>query len=248
MVFVEIGAAILKHILPTMKIQSSIFNLFVSLPKVRKEETAQRTDCVEPFNALEFSGGADIHLHLGSSENKAIIQAEKSVLPEIRTELDGQTLRIIAKEEKPHGAKFTCPFEVHLYTQTLSAFNLRGHANLISDRTIEGKRAEIISEGHVSGNLQLNVEELTTHISGAGNLTLVGTAEKHTLALEGAVKLAAYKLHTEFTDGSLQGPCKAEIFATEAVRLSATGLSKIRVKGNPKSVEKESTLASIDIL
>jgi hypothetical protein len=83
----------------------------------------------------------------------------------------------------------------------------------------------------------LKVPKFYLQTSGASKITLAGTADELLAEMSGATKLDAEALHTKNADITSSGASKAEVYATETLRVSISGAGKCTYFGHPK-VEK----------
>jgi hypothetical protein len=89
---------------------------------------------------------------------------------------------------------------------------------------------------------------LINKIRGTGKLEIMGTAADHLLELKGTIKLEAFGLEARNLDACIDGPCKANLCATQQTIVSATRFSRVFIKGNPPDFRKHAEWAIIKII
>jgi hypothetical protein len=231
-----------------MKISTPFFTVNIPRPRGDQGNTEVEKNC-EPFEKLEFIGGADIHFHFGVAEHRITLKGNEERLRNTQLDISDRTLKIVVPEQPSGSGSSNWPIEVHLYMNTLNSIKTTGHANLAAEKTVKGASLELSGEGHTTGNLTVELGELTTKLIGAGKLTLSGKTLKHLLGMEGAIQLRAFALSTQDTHASIEGVCKAELNASLAADLSADGMSSIRLTGKPaKLQERASSLSTIKLV
>jgi hypothetical protein len=85
---------------------------------------------------------------------------------------------------------------------------------------------------------ELSGSKFYVHSEGAAHIKVGGTVDELLADTEGAAKLDAGNLHTKSVQISTEGASRADVFATEALRVSISGAGKVTYGGNPKTVEK----------
>jgi hypothetical protein len=73
---------------------------------------------------------------------------------------------------------------------------------------------------------------------GATRVALDGSVTALTASMEGASRLDADGLRTQITEMSISGAGRAEVSATEKLKVGISGAGKVVYSGNPKTVEK----------
>lgn len=91
-----------------------------------------------------------------------------------------------------------------------------------------------------SGDLafdNLNCGNLTSKVTGSGDIDLKGKADEAQLAVSGSGDIKAYNFSVKELKCSVSGSGDARVYATENMRLSVSGSGDIRYKG-PANVDK----------
>lgn len=122
---------------------------------------------------------------------------------------------------------------------------LRTHNNL---RPTNGVVVRVSSANLASvalhGAVRLVAENLAANDfyidgSGATHIELSGTASSLNATLSGASRLEAESLRSQTVDMSISGAGRAEVYASENLRVRISGAGKVYYSGNPKSVERK---------
>jgi hypothetical protein len=74
--------------------------------------------------------------------------------------------------------------------------------------------------------------------AGACKVTLDGNVDELLAEMDGASKLMAEELHTKTADITTNGASKAQIYATEELRVEINGAGKVTYYGHPKKVSR----------
>lgn len=142
------------------------------------------------------------------------ITTDQNLLPYIRSEISGNTLRLRSTERlaPSHGIKIA-----------VTSANLNG-------ARFEG--ATRFTAHQISGT------SFFLDATGASRVTLDGQIGELTAGMTGASRLNAELLQTKKAELSLTGAAKAEVAVAETLKVSITGAGKVLYSGNPGTIEK----------
>ena len=118
-------------------------------------------------------------------------------------------------------------------TPSLTRVSHTGAGNFTTIDPITTDSFTLDITGAANGKAMLNVNDLTVNISGAGDLTLTGTAETNNISMTGAGRLEALDLETRTTTINMAGAGSVKINATEELNITAGGVGTIEYKGSP---------------
>jgi len=170
---------------------------------------------VTTFTRVDAGGFYEIEWRPGVPSCR--ITTDDNLLPYIKTEMDGDVLKLDLKETiaPTHGIK------VALSSPSLDGASLSG-----------ALRFDASSLGGATFALET---------SGASKVTLAGKVHRLLASLTGASKLHATDLAAEDVELSVTGAGRADVSATNLLRAVITGAGKVNYSGHPKSVEKKIT-------
>ena len=175
-------------------------------------------------NATGFTGvdvGGVFQVEITAGKDYAVeVEADDNLLQYIKTEVDGDVLRVTTTERlKSHNAilvRVSAPDIDHVDASGASKVSLTG----------------------------VNNSELTLDTSGASKVSLTGETGALKINVSGASKIDADTLKAENANVDASGASKVSVFVTGRLTSEASGASKIGYKGNPTSVDKNSSGAS----
>lgn len=167
---------------------------------------------VAEFSDMKADGAFEIEWHAGAPSLS--IRTDDNLLKYIDSSIDGKTLRIHTREQ----IHPTHRISVLVTSPTLTGLNFAGAVRLEAT--------------------QLSGPKFYLETAGACKITIGGNVDELLADMAGASKLMARELHTKNADISTAGASKAEIFASEALRVSISGAGKVTYYGHPKKVEK----------
>jgi hypothetical protein len=132
--------------------------------------------------------------------------------------------------------------------------NVSGHKLVLHSRNMlrptEGMIVRIASSSlngaALHGAVRLEAKNLTganffLDAQGATRVALDGSVNALTASMEGASRLDADGLQTQTTEMSITGAGRAEVSATNKLKVGISGAGKVVYSGNPKTVEKRVT-------
>jgi hypothetical protein len=167
---------------------------------------------VAEFSDVRADGAFESEWHPGAPSLS--IRADDNLLKYIESSVDGKSLRIHTREQ----IRPTHKVSVLVTSPTLTGLNFAGAVRFEAT--------------------QLSGPKFYLETAGACKITLGGNVDELLAEMAGASKLMARDLHTKNADIETAGASKAEIFASEALRVSISGAGKVTYFGHPKKVER----------
>jgi hypothetical protein len=164
---------------------------------------------IDSFNKLDLSGAFDVIYDVGETTKVKII-GESNLLKYVKTENFGKTLSIFTKKNISSNKKIV----IYITNPPINEVNLSGANNL----TIKN----------------LKNDNLFINLSGAGNISINGTVDLLKANLSGAGKLDSKELEAHEVDIEISGTASADVFVTEKLNASVSGVGSINYYGNPK--------------
>ncbi len=194
----------------------------------------KETRKVSPFDALDISGAFDIVLRQGDTE-EVVVEADANLLPHIRTEVTGSTLKIDTRRpiRNPEVLR------VYVTFRDLKAIDASGAVDLHSDGKLKLSNLSIDASGASDSKLDLEINRLRLDCSGASKLRFSGTAGTIEMDLSGATDIFAYDLIAETCVIEISGAGNAQVHATKKIRADISGAGSIKYKGSPSDIDQQ---------
>ena len=174
---------------------------------------------ISGFKSVDVGGVFQVEI-TAQKEFSVEVLADDNLLPLIKTEVDGDTLRI----ETEKRLKSSNPIIVRISAPDIDDLDVSGAANVTVNN--------IKNEG------------LTVGGSGASKIAVTGETAKLTVDVSGATKVDAENLKAENASIDASGASKVSVNVTGELRTEASGASKIVYTGTPQSVENDTSGAS----
>lgn len=195
---------------------------------VKKE---QRT--VSSFNGIDVSGAFDIILKQGATE-EVTVEADANLLPLIRTDVVGNTLRIETKKPVNH----VTIMKVYVTVKDLNRIDVSGAVDITTDGRITVPELNIDASGASDSKLEIAVQKLQLDCSGASKMKFSGSATDVKMDLSGASDIFGYDMLAETYDLEISGAGNAQINVSKKIRAEISGAGSVKYKGSPSDVDQ----------
>lgn len=180
--------------------------------------TTEKRD-VSGFKAIDVGGVYHAEI-MAQKEFSVEVDADDNLLPLIKTEVDGNTLRI----ESESRLSPTTPIRIRISAPDIDGLEVSGAANVtVSD---------------------LKNSNLSVDSSGASKISISGETSKLTVDVSGATKVDAENLRSDNATIDASGASKVNVNVTGNLSADASGASQIVYTGTPVDVVKKTSGAS----
>jgi hypothetical protein len=163
-----------------------------------------------------------IHIKFGQ-ENIVFISADSSVVPLIKTKVEGDVLKIGVKKN----ISTLRPVKLDVQVKSISSISVDGAAEVM----IEDIR---------------NVENFNIDVSGAASVAAQGNIEKITAVISEAGKLQCEKLFSEEAFVSVSGSGRATVNAGKKLTAKAFGAGHVVYAGHPVVISETTGAGRVD--
>jgi hypothetical protein len=203
--------------------------------------TQQRN--ISGFSGIDVSGALDVQLRIDSSHSVKI-EGDQNLLQYIRTELDGDVLRIY--RENGFNVQPTKDMVIYVSAPTVTTIDVSGASNVLGKSPLTGnKDVEIRASGASTVNMDVNVASLYGDLSGACTLKLRGQARKFSLEASGASEVECMDLVTDETTLNISGASDVKVTSNKQLNVDASGASNVEYRGNANIDQKSSGASSV---
>lgn len=190
---------------------------------------------VSDFKTVTLAGSGDLVIQQGSTE-ELTIEADDNLIPFIHSEVnDGELVIRWDDGINPVPSK---PVRFLLTVKDLTNVNLTGSGSLTAD-DFTGDSLTISMAGSADAHLNaVTLKDLTTTISGSGNVIASGTVNSFTIKVAGSGDVKASDLQASTVSVKVAGSGDAIVWATDKLNVSVAGSGDIRYRGQPKSISQ----------
>jgi hypothetical protein len=231
-------SCLLKIILPTLPLILASCDLHL---EQGNGEITEKSIPVPSFRQVVIGGNYEVHLR-ESDEQGVRIRTDENLLDFINVEVNNDRLYI----NSIRTLKGTEGIAIDVLHTGLEHVAVDGASAVSSEGIIRSEQLTVALSGAGSLQLNVNVDLLNLELSGAGAAELNGYARQQNTDISGAGGLAANNLETERCEISLSGIGGAEIFVTDYLKATISGIGGIKYHGRPREiVRKISGIGSI---
>lgn len=196
---------------------------------------------VSDYEEINIAGNFEIILKRGDSP-LVVLTADENLHEFIEVGVSGDRLEI--ETTKPLSSEEGLTLEI-IYDE-LASIDVGGAATITSQEPIEGDYLNISMSGAGAVDLEVRMKVLKTSVSGAGAVELRGSVNEQHIQMSGAGGFDAYDLRSKSCEISISGVGSANIYVTESLDATVSGVGGITYKGNPQQVKTDvSGLGSI---
>lgn len=206
-----------------------------------KGNTIKEDRNVANFSKLDIGGAFKVYLSQGDSE-KLVIEADADELKDIKTDVDGSTLKIYTE------GKWTNRYHditIHLTFKNLDYIDFSGAVEVTGEGTLNFAELSMDISGAAEIQMALKADKFDAEFSGASEVEFSGTCKTGYFELSGASDFDAQNLEFQDLNIEVSGASEAKVWATGTLNIDASGASDIRYKGTPKVSIDESGASSV---
>lgn len=213
-----------------------------NFPEPRGQENPVKEERnIANFTKLDIGGAFEVILSQGD-QIKLVVEAEADELKDIKTEVNGSTLKIYT--ESTWNPRYH-EMKIYLTFTELEEVGFSGAVEVTSAGTLSFTDLELNVSGATEIELSLTASKLDAEFSGASEIDLTGKATSGRFELSGASDFNAEDLEFQDLSVEVSGASDARVWATGTLNIDASGASTIRYKGNPRISLDESGASSV---
>ena len=188
---------------------------------------------VDEFDEIDVGGNYEVLLISGKDENVEL-ETDENLMDfiEIYTHNHRLVIHSLESLHSDHGIK------VYVTYRNLSNINSSGASKVKTDGVLRSDDIDINMSGAGLLELDLDCKALDMDISGAGLVRLSGVTNRQHLQFSGAGKLDAFNLRSRECYLDLSGVGAAEVYVTDLLDASVSGIGGIKYRGNPQKVNQ----------
>lgn len=185
---------------------------------------------VSYFNSIELSGAYNVTLIRGD-ELVVTVETDENLQELVGVNVNDEKLEITTEK-----GSILRPsrMELQIIYPEIQYLAVNGAGKISAREPILTESLFLKLSGAADLHLEIEAVSLRTKVSGAGNISLRGKVEDHNIELSGASNFDATSLITRATSISLSGAGSAEVYASEKLEATLSGVGRISYYGNPK--------------
>lgn len=196
-------------------------------------KVVKQTRPVSDFTEIEAGGAFEIFIRQASSP-AVIVEADAEIIDQIVTEVVGSKLKIYMKNRPTTWMRDIDDMKIYISVKDLKKLDLSGAVEVVTENRLSGTDLKIEASGASEVKLELAMQSLDLNLSGASELTLLGTAGTVRIDGSGASDIEAYDLAVTDLTVYGSGAIEASVTVSGSLKANVSGACTIRYKGNPK--------------
>lgn len=165
------------------------------------------------FKSVEASGAFEVNIVCQQSQSFEI-EGDDNLLPIIKTDVKDGNLRVYSNTQ----FSASRPIEIRISVPDLEKYISSGAGDV-----------------HISG---VKNDQLVLSNTGATNIEASGQTKFVDIESSGAGNIETNELHTERAKISVSGAANVEVYATQQLDVSVSGIGSVTYSGNPPVVNK----------
>ncbi|HET9110409.1 MAG TPA: head GIN domain-containing protein [Ktedonobacterales bacterium] len=177
---------------------------------------------VSGFTRIKLAGFGTLNITQTGTESLSIT-ADDNILPHLTSEVVDGTLELGVKPRLSFR-----PMKHITYTVTVNS--------------LDGIQLTGAGTVHASG---IQTQSLSVMISGAGDMTISGSAPLQTVKISGAGNYDASELQTESSEVTISGAGNARINASRTLNATVSGAGAVKYTGSPQVSQRITGIGSV---
>lgn len=185
------------------------------------------------FDEIEVSRGLDVYLTQNGSESISI-QADENLHDIIKTEIEGDVLKIYAEEN----ISYSEAQKVMVSFKSLSRISASSGSDVYSKNTFNLESIRLTTDSGSDMTLDINAKNIDCSSSSGSDLRLSGTATNLIASASSGSDIKAGDLTVETSRVKASSGADITVNTTRELHASASSGGDIKYLGNPETVDK----------
>lgn len=210
-----------------------VFAGFVGTLAAQQSEVRE----VGSFRGIRAAEGIDVFLDRGERESVRVDVSGNTELSHVVTEVSGTYLKIHLREGR---FRRNINAKVYVTYREIDRISASSAANVYSEDVIRTRNLAVECASAASIVLAVDVDEIETDVSSAGDAELKGKANKAEFTVSSAGEIDAYDLKAGVATVNGSSAGSAKIHVLNELYAEATSGASIRFRGNPAKSRTDS--------
>lgn len=184
------------------------------------------------FTKIDVSGAIDLYLSQGTEDAVAVSAGSNDFTTRIRTELNGNTLRIYFDSKGLNWKSWgNLKLKAYVTFKTIESIEASGACNVRLTNVLKAKELQVEMSGASDLKGEIATENLRVRTSGASRITVSGASTNLWVDANGASNLRATDLLVEMGKVDASGASVVRLNVNKELNAIASGGSAIYYKG-----------------
>lgn len=199
---------------------------------VVSEERAIKSD----FDVINVQQGINLYIMQGKP-NDIRVEADDNIIDLLITEVKNNELNIYF-EKNVNQAKAR---NVYLTTETISAIKASSGASVKSENTIQATSLDLDSSSGSTIKIRANASDIKSESSSGSSIKLYGNCNTFTANASSGSSINAQELKTDYAKTATSSGASIDVYVTGKLTAKASSGGDIDYRGNPETVDKETS-------
>ncbi len=194
------------------------------------------------YDAIAVSGWFDVEVVAGE-EGSVSLKGEKNLLEYIITEVKNGEL--VVRVERGINLQPSSWFKggilVTIPVEEVSSLSMSGSGDLVGKTVLRSKDLSTSLSGSGDMDIEIEAQNMEVAVSGSGDLTVEGGTEKLRVQISGSGDVHAYGLQANSVEVMVSGSADVEVTAREFLKARVSGSGDVSYRGNPGKIDTKSS-------
>ena len=193
------------------------------------------------YDAIAVSGWFDVDL-VDGEEGKLTIEGESNLLEYIVTEVkNGKLVLKIEKGINLKPSNWNGGIRITVPVESVNAIALSGSGDIVGKKTITTDQLSTSMSGSGDITLDVNASSVDASMSGSGDITFSGQTTDFDATISGSGDISAFGLQADNVNATVSGSADIKVTANKMLKARVSGSGDIRYKGNPKKLDTKTS-------
>jgi hypothetical protein len=227
---VHLGKILAVLIIAALTIIVIILGVAYRVSGNHKRSMGIKEQNLESFNKITLNNFGNVEILQGDQESIKI-EANKNLIDQVKTNISDNRLTI---NYSPFSTiwPFGKNIKIYITVKNLNEINVSGLGQVTSS-SLKGDNLSMNITGSGKINIDVDVQKISSIVSGSGNVVLSGTADDQTLSISGSGVYKAKKLKSKNTAITINGAGKAQVNTNSKLDIIISGTGDVQYMGNP---------------
>lgn len=193
------------------------------------DEHAEIRPLTGSFTSISVSDGIDVYLSQSDDEAMAVSASEKKYADNIKTIIEGATLKIWYDGSNGWRGK---NLKVYISFKEIDRLSASGASDIIIAGTVKSPRLTLTLSGASSFRGNVETGDLVMDMSGASDVIISGNATMLDIENSGASDLKGSDLVVNVCNAKSSGASDVHITVTKELNVNASGASDVFYRGD----------------
>lgn len=202
-------------------------------------QVTSRSHTVNDLNEIRIADPFQVYVQFAQTGPDLRIEANENLHEYIEVRQTGGALAISLKDEARH-IEGTPVLKVFLTAKALRSIQAQGAAKVYLQSPWQTDQAEVVLTGasHLEGTV-MTTAKLTAELTGASTIDIAGNTQQFDVEATGASYMTGYNFECDQLFADLTGACGMTLTVNDNMRVTATGASTVRYRGEGEILYQE---------